>query len=199
LISDEERGPLRTCLGCRKAFARNDLLRFVLAPQGTLLVDYRGRLPGRGAYTCVDRGCIAEAVRRRQFSRTFKRELLPVADDFITLELSRQIQERICGLLGMARKAHQLLSGSSLILDRLSAGAPLAFILIASDVSDGIGQKVVNRATSRSVRFYRMFEKEFLGRLLGTGQRSVLALVPGSLAAAIRVELERYQRIAGEY
>jgi hypothetical protein len=199
LTSDEERGPQRTCLGCRKAFARNDLLRFVLAPQGALLVDYRGRLPGRGAYTCVDRDCIAEAVRRRQFSRTFKREPLPVADDFITLELSRQIQERICGLLGMARKAHQLLSGSSLVLDRLSAGAPLAFILIASDVSDGIGQKVVGRATNRSVRFYRMFEKEFLGRLLGTGQRSVLALVPGSLAKAIRVELERYQRIAGEY
>jgi hypothetical protein len=199
LTSDEERGPQRTCLGCRKAFARNDLLRFVLAPQGALLVDYRGRLPGRGAYTCVDRDCIAEAVRRRQFPRTFKREPLPVADDFITLELSRQIQERICGLLGMARKAHQLLSGSSLVLDRLSAGAPLAFILIASDVSDGIGQKVVGRATNRSVRFYRMFEKEFLGRLLGTGQRSVLALVPGSLAKAIRVELERYQRIAGEY
>lgn len=199
MTSDEERGPKRTCLGCRKLFARTDLLRFVLAPQGTLLVDYKGRLPGRGAYTCVDSSCIAEAMRRRQFSRTFKREVLPVADDFIAHELSRQIQERICGLIGMARKAHQLLSGSSLILDRLSAGAPLAFIIVASDVSDGIGEKVVGRATNRSVRFYRMFEKEFLGRLLGTGQRSVLALLPGSLAAAIRVELERYQRIAGEY
>ena len=199
MTSDEERGPQRTCLGCRKVFVRNDLLRFVLAPQGVLLVDYKGRLPGRGAYTCVDPGCIAEALRRRQFSRTFKREILPVADDYITRELSRQIQERICGLIGMARKAHQLLSGSSLILDRLSAGAPLAFIVIASDVSDGIGEKVVSRATNRSIRFYRMFEKEFLGRLLGTGQRSVLALVPGSLATAIRVELERYQRIAGEY
>lgn len=199
MTSDEERGPKRTCLGCRKVFPRTDLLRFVLAPQGMLLVDYRGRLPGRGAYTCVDSSCIAEAMRRRQFSRTFKREIIPVADDFIAQELSRQIQERICGLIGMARKAHQLLSGSSLVLDRLSAGAPLAFIIIASDVSDGIGEKVVGRATNRSVRFYRMFEKEFLGRLLGTGQRSVLALVPGSLAAAIRVELERYQRIAGEY
>jgi hypothetical protein len=199
LTSDEERGPQRTCLGCRKAFARKDLLRFVLAPQGELLVDYKGRLPGRGAYTCVDPGCISEAIRRRQFARTFKREQLPVADDYISRELSRQIQERISGLIGMARKAHQLLSGSSLILDRLSAGAPLAFVVIASDVSDGIGEKVVGRATNRSVRVYRMFEKEFLGRLLGTGQRSVLALLPGSLAAAIRVELERYQRIAGEY
>lgn len=198
MTSDDERGPQRTCLGCRKAFARQDLLRFVLAPHGTLLVDYKGRLPGRGAYTCVDPGCIAEAVRRRQFSRTFKRELLP-ADDDIVRELSRQIQERITGLIGMARKAHQLLSGSSLILDRLSSGAPLAFVVIASDVSDGIGEKVVGRATNRSVPFYRMFEKEFLGRLLGTGQRSVLALLPGSLAKAIRVELERYQRIAGEY
>lgn len=199
MTSDEERGAQRTCLGCRQGFAKKSLLRFVLAPQGTLQVDYKGRLPGRGAYTCLDQGCIVEAIRRRQFSRTFKREILPVAEDFVVLELSRQIQERICGLIGMARKARQLLSGSSLILDRLTAGAPLAFIIIASDVSDGIGEKVAGRATNRSVRVYRMFEKEFLGRLLGTGQRSVLALQPGSLAAAIRVELERYQRIAGEY
>lgn len=199
MTSDEERGAQRTCLGCRKAFAKHELLRFVLAPQGTLMVDYKGRLPGRGAYTCVDHSCIAAAVSRRQFSRAFKRELLPVAEDFIAQELSRQIRERICGLIGMARKVRQLLSGSSLILDRLSAGAPLAFIIMASDVSDGIGEKVAGRATNRSVRVYRMFEKEYLGRLLGTGQRSVLALQPGSLAAAIRVELERYQRIAGEY
>lgn len=199
MTSAEERGPQRTCLGCRNVFDRNDLLRFVLAPQGLLLVDYRGRLPGRGAYTCLNRDCIAEAVRRRQFARTFKQEISPVAVDSIASELRRQIQERICGLIGMARKSHQLLSGSSLVLDRLSASASLAFIIIASDVSDGIGEKVTGRALYHSVPLYRMFEKEFLGRLLGTGQRSVLALLPGSLAAAIRVELERYQRIAGEY
>lgn len=199
MTSAEERGPQRTCLGCRNVFDRNDLLRFVLAPQGLLLVDYKGRLPGRGAYTCLNRDCIAEAVRRRQFARTFKQEISSVAEDSIATELRRQIQERICGLIGMARKSHQLLSGSSLVLDRLSASASLAFVIIASDVSDGIGEKVTGRALYHSVPLYRMFEKEFLGRLLGTGQRSVLALLPGSLAAAIRVELERYQRIAGEY
>lgn len=199
MTSDEERGPLRTCLGCRKTALRQDLLRYVLTPQGELLVDYRGRLPGRGAYTCVEIGCIHEAIRRRQFARTFKRDLPAVGLDSVSQELSRQIQDRISGLIGMARKAHQLLSGSSLILDRLSSGAPIAFVVMAQDVSDGIGEKVAGRARSHSVHCYRMFEKEFLGRLLGTGQRSVLALLPGSLAAAIRVELERYQRIAGEY
>lgn len=200
MTPDADRGPQRTCLACRQAQERDALLRFVLAPQGELLVDYRGRLPGRGAYTCLDRHCIAEALRRRQFARAFKRELPLTPDAAAVLEeLARQIRERIVGLIGMARKSQQLLSGSSLVLDRLATAAPLDFVLMTVDLSDGIGEKLTRRAANRSVRCYRMFEKEYLGRLLGTGQRSVLALLPGSLAAAIRVELERYQRIAGEH
>lgn len=193
-----EHGPQRSCLGCRKVLTKDELLRYVLSPQGELLVDYRERLPGRGAYTCIDRKCIDEALRRKQFSRAFHREPLAVDADILMKQLTEQIRERILGLLGMARKTNQLSSGSSLVLDRLSAGAPIAFVLLAEDVSDGIGEKVIGRAERRSVPCYRMFDKELLGRVLGTAERSVLALGSGSLAAPIRLELERYQRIAGE-
>lgn len=195
----DERGPQRTCLGCRKVLERDALLRYVASPSGELLVDYRGRLPGRGAYTCVDRSCLEQAIRRRQFPRALHGEVSVPAAESLLQHLAGQIRERLLGLLGMARKSQQLISGSSLVLDRLAAGARLELVLVADDVSAGIGEKVIGRAASRSVDCYRMFDKALLGRVLGAAERSVLALAPGPLAAAIRVELERYQRIAGEH
>jgi len=193
----EGRSPQRTCLGCRKVLDRGELLRYVLSPQGEVLVDYRARLPGRGAYTCLSRNCLQEALRRRQFSRAFRGEVSADAG-VLTGQLLAQISDRLLGLIGMARKSQQLVSGSSLVLDRLASGAPLAVVVLAADVSPAIGEKVAARAARRSIDCFQRFDKELLGRILGTAERSVLALEPGPLAMAIRLELERYQRIAGE-
>jgi len=36
------------------------------------VADPEARLPGRGAYVCRDPQCLAEAVRRHGFERSFK-------------------------------------------------------------------------------------------------------------------------------
>jgi predicted RNA-binding protein YlxR (DUF448 family) len=64
--------PERTCVGCRDAAPKADLLRLVRSSSGLVRVDPDGRAPGRGAYvhrseTCVDlalrRGALARALR----------------------------------------------------------------------------------------------------------------------------------------
>ncbi|TXH44974.1 MAG: YlxR family protein [Actinobacteria bacterium] len=62
------RFPVRTCIGCRRRAAKDDLLRVVRV--GTELVaDPRAVLPGRGAYLHRDAACLDLAVRRRAFAR----------------------------------------------------------------------------------------------------------------------------------
>jgi len=39
---------------------------------GELLADPGARLPGRGAYVCREADCLAEAVRRHGFERSFR-------------------------------------------------------------------------------------------------------------------------------
>ena len=63
--------PQRTCVGCRDRAAKFDLLR-VVAVDGELVVDRRGRLPGRGAYVHPDAGCLELAVRRQAFRRALR-------------------------------------------------------------------------------------------------------------------------------
>jgi predicted RNA-binding protein YlxR (DUF448 family) len=54
--------PQRSCLGCRETKDKKDLLRFVLAPDRTLVPDLLARLPGRGAYTCMNSACLRAAA-----------------------------------------------------------------------------------------------------------------------------------------
>jgi len=64
-------GPVRTCIGCRKAVAASDLLRVVIV-NGTVKADPQRRLPGRGANLHPDLECLAAAERRRAFTRALR-------------------------------------------------------------------------------------------------------------------------------
>ena len=59
-------------MGCRTRAAKSTLLR-VVAVAGTLVVDRRGRMPGRGAHIHPDPRCIDLAERRRAFARALRR------------------------------------------------------------------------------------------------------------------------------
>jgi predicted RNA-binding protein YlxR (DUF448 family) len=58
-------------VGCRVRTAKSDLLRLV-AVEGVIVPDPRGRLPGRGASIHPDLGCLELAERRRAFPRAFR-------------------------------------------------------------------------------------------------------------------------------
>lgn len=188
----------RSCISCRKVLPQGQLVRYVLDPDGALLVDYRQRLPGRGAYTCPDSRCIVEAVRRGQFSRAFRRPLPGVAAGDLQTALAAQLREQVLGLIAMARKAGQVLSGSSQVLGALGGPTAPGLVLLAGDISAGIGDKVSGKAAACGIPWRFCFDKETFGRLLGKEERSVIAVRNHPLADALHRELDRYMLIAGE-
>ncbi len=58
-------------MGCRIRTAKSDLLR-VVAVEGRLVPDPRGRMPGRGAHLHPDLSCLVLAERRRAFPRALR-------------------------------------------------------------------------------------------------------------------------------
>jgi predicted RNA-binding protein YlxR (DUF448 family) len=66
----ERSTPLRTCVGCGRKAAKDELLRFV-ARDGALVPGATD--PGRGAYTCRRLACFERAASRSGFNRTLKR------------------------------------------------------------------------------------------------------------------------------
>ncbi|HUT18505.1 MAG TPA: YlxR family protein [Anaerolineae bacterium] len=67
--------PQRTCIACREARAKRDLVRLVRTPEGALVIDETGRRNGRGAYLCRQRTCWETALKRGQVGRALKMEI----------------------------------------------------------------------------------------------------------------------------
>jgi predicted RNA-binding protein YlxR (DUF448 family) len=197
-LSASGKNAQRSCLGCRQIRDRDFLVRYALSPQGEILVDYSKKLPGRGAYTCPDRNCLLTAVKRRQFERAFKGAGRTPPPEDLLQELVSQVRERILNLLGMARKSGNALSGSSLVLDALGESGKLALVILAEDISVGIGEKVQAKALHKGVPCFRLSDKQTLGRLSGKAERSVVGLKAGPLAESVKGEILRYEKIVGE-
>ena len=67
--------PLRQCVGCREMKPKKELIRVVRSPEGDISLDFKGKLPGRGAYVCPDEACLARARKSRALERAFSTQL----------------------------------------------------------------------------------------------------------------------------
>ena len=84
----EKKVPMRMCVGCREMKPKNELLRVVRSPEGSLSVDATGRKPGRGAYVCRSAECLKKAIRQKQLERAFECAL----QDEVKEALMRELQ-----------------------------------------------------------------------------------------------------------
>ena len=81
--------PLRQCLGCREMKPKKELIRVVRSPEGEVSLDFKGKLPGRGAYVCPQMDCLAKIRKSRALERAFDTAL--PAEVYEALE--RQMKE----------------------------------------------------------------------------------------------------------
>lgn len=61
--------PMRQCLGCREMKEKKELIRVVRTPEGSVSLDFRGKVPGRGAYVCRSAACLEKAIKTRALER----------------------------------------------------------------------------------------------------------------------------------
>ena len=64
--------PQRQCMGCRERKAKKDMLRVVRSTDGTVMLDFGGKLNGRGAYICPDPNCLQKAMKSKSLERSLE-------------------------------------------------------------------------------------------------------------------------------
>lgn len=69
--------PMRQCVGCREMKAKRELIRVVKSPTGEVSLDFRGKLPGRGAYLCPNADCLKRGRKSKALERAFEMALPP--------------------------------------------------------------------------------------------------------------------------
>ncbi|NMC74856.1 MAG: DUF448 domain-containing protein [Geobacteraceae bacterium] len=186
--------PRRTCVGCRSACDKDELIRFVLAPDGTLVPDLMQKLPGRGVYTCLKEDCIRQACERKQFSRAFKTDVQGVDPEALRDRIRAVMEDRIGSYISLANKAGKIVSGSDMVGEVLKKYKDTPkILLLASDVSEDIGNRMRCLATHCGVESVTLFDKERYGALLGKSPRSVVAVQGQGFVDKLKMEITRYR------
>jgi hypothetical protein len=184
--------PQRSCLGCRATRDKGDLLRFVLAPDRTLVPDLQARLPGRGAYTCLSRLCLMNAAQKNLFFRAFKGEIKFDGPERLIDQVIELMGKRIGSYLALANKAGKVVSGSDMVMEMIRK-RKAGFVFVATDISPEIGVKVVDLSKRYEVPHVAIFEKDHLGALIGKGLRSAAAIEKSGFIITVSREIEKYR------
>ena len=127
---------MRMCAVTREVRPIGELIRFVVSPQGEVIPDLKRKLPGRGLWVSASRRTVAEAVRRNQFSRGFKREIR--AAPTLPADTEALLVRGCTEALAMAAKAGQVLSGFSKVEGALEGREAAALIHASDGAADGI-------------------------------------------------------------
>jgi predicted RNA-binding protein YlxR (DUF448 family) len=124
------------CAVTRQVRPVDELLRFVVGPDGTVLADLKRKLPGRGLWISATRETVSEAVRRGVFGRGFKRDVRVPPD---LAEATEALLVRgIADALAMAGKARQVTAGFAKVEAALRGGEAAALLHATDGAADGI-------------------------------------------------------------
>ena len=85
----DKKVPLRQCVACREMKPKKDLVRVIRTSEGEYLVDFTGKLNGRGAYICNNVECMDKCVKSKSLSKSFKENIsqdvyTKLKEDFIS-------------------------------------------------------------------------------------------------------------------
>jgi predicted RNA-binding protein YlxR (DUF448 family) len=124
------------CIASRTVKPIGEMIRFVVAPDGTIVPDLKRKLPGRGIWVTGTRQALNQAIRRKAIGASFKRD---VRVDAALVTLTEQLLERaVLDALAICGKASLAVAGFAKVEAAL-ARDPVVGLLHASGAAlDGV-------------------------------------------------------------
>jgi uncharacterized protein len=207
---ETDRGPAeankdraRLCIATGEAKPIGEMIRYVVAPDGSIVPDIFLKLPGRGAWVSASRAALKIAIERKSFARAFRGK--GVAGAELPALVERLLQRAALDAISMANKAGQVVSGFGRVKAALGQG-DIEILVHASDAgADGIHKldPVKTGENGEKTAIIRLFTGEQLDLALGRPNVVHAALFghPASrvfLAHSLRYERWREEEPAGK-
>ncbi|MCY0093102.1 RNA-binding protein [Hoeflea ulvae] len=163
----------RMCIVTRERGQPDGLIRFVAGPDGSVVPDLRLGLPGRGCWVTAERAVVDLAVKRKLFGRALKTEVNTDPD------LGGVVERLLCGslfgMMNLARKSGQFITGSGKVEDAIRSGGAVALMHATDAADDGVRKlRQANTARAMGVKeaeipVFRLFSADELTLALGDG------------------------------
>lgn len=188
-------GPTRTCVVTRDAAPRDQLIRLVAGPDGVVVVDPRGRLPGRGVWVTPEAGVLARLEKRR--GRIEHLLGVPLDADAVRTAIRDATLRGVLDGLSQAAAAGALVHGQERLLAALVTGEVVA-VAFAEDAAPRTRDAIARSAAEAeppvpTVDLPR--SREALGRQVGKGLSAALGVRRSRASAHLVKQLHRLSRL----
>jgi uncharacterized protein len=193
--------PERRCLASGEVLPKEQLLRFVIGPDGTVVPDLAERLPGRGLWLQARQDMMAKACARNLFAKAAKSQVR-VPDD-----LARQVEflalRRCLDLLGLARRAGAVVAGFEKVKAALRAGEVGLLVQADDAAEDGrhkiqaLARAMGAHAVGPEVPVLQFCGAAELGAAVGREAAVHVGIAPGRFAEGLLREVRRLAGLRG--
>ena len=198
--SDDDVVNGRTCIVTRANGSPDDLIRFVAAPDGRIVADLKRRLPGRGCWVTAERSVVEKAAGKKLFGRALRAEVRVPQD--LGGEIDRLLASDLLGMMGLARKAGQLVGGAAKVDRAVRAGSAVAVFHATDAAADGI-RKISQARSARAwqtgtdeIPAFSLVDAEEMKAALGEGALIHCAALAGQAGEGVvkrAMRLDRYR------
>jgi predicted RNA-binding protein YlxR (DUF448 family) len=184
-------GPWRRCIVTGEVHRKAELLRFVVGPDGRIVPDVAGRLPGRGLWLSPSRNVVKTACDKKAFARAARRavETPDNLDDLAERLLARRLQEG----LALARRAGVAVAGHEKVRAVLRSG-PVGVLFAAADAgTDGQARRraLLDGHAAGTPALIACLSGSELGVAFGRDRAVHVAVRPGKLAERLVADAAR--------
>jgi predicted RNA-binding protein YlxR (DUF448 family)/ribosomal protein L7Ae-like RNA K-turn-binding protein len=196
---------LRRCAVTRERLPKERMIRFVVAPDRSIVPDVAASLPGRGIWLSARADVVENARARGAFARAARNQVTgargtggQVTGGQVTVPanllsvLQSALTRRVGDTLGLARRAGQAACGFSKAREWLAAGR-VGLVVQARDGSVDERARFLGAAAGH-VPVVAPLDAAQLGVVFGRDHVVHVAIAPGQLATRI---LQEAQRLAG--
>lgn len=191
----------RTCIVTRESGPAVDLIRFVAAPDGSVVPDLKRNLPGRGCWIKAERHIVDEAVKRKLLPRALKTQV-SVPEDLGSL-VDRLLTKSALGSLALARKSGAVVTGSAKVDSAIRTGRITMVLHATTAAPDGIrkldqARHARKMATGTDIKAYSLFTGEEMDLAFGGGNVIHAAVIEGTAATGFVTRALQLHKYRGE-
>ena len=151
----------RKCIVTGRILEKHNLLRFTILSDGTLVPDFKKKLPGTGVYVSASLNILSTAVAKNLFSKALKQKVkIPIG--FIE-NVTSLLKQNGLNLISLARKAGILRTGFDKVSEQIKKNRA-AFIIEAINAGTDGHNKIISLA--KELEIFNIYTIEELDKAL---------------------------------
>lgn len=184
---------IRKCILTGVTKPKEELLRFILLKDGTVVPDFNKRLEGHGFYISVSKKLLEGLTVKNPMNKILHTNTVVSAD--LPQTVGQILRQKGLDMLNIARKSGNLLMGSGQIKEAAAQGK-IALLVIASDAGEDGRRKAESEA--KGAEIFDMYDTETLSKALCRENTVYLAVKRSPAAKSVLSALKRYRTFLNE-